>query len=102
MRYLGRSFANQTPTEERDLDFDFANYAHRNDSIASAVWAITVDTGTDASVATRLIGSESHDGTISTHRVGTLVDAVRYKLTVTATMLSGEVLVLYSFVTGAA
>lgn len=104
MRYLGRSFPHQASTEERDLDFDFALHpaCHRNDGISSATWAIVVDDGTDASYASRLIGSESHDGLISTHRVGELVDAVRYKLTVTATMLSGATLVLYSYVYGRA
>jgi len=102
MRYLGRSFPNQTPDESKDLPFDFSDYAHRNDCISSATWAIAVDTGSDASVASRLIGDETHDSYISSHRVGTLQDGVRYKLTVTATMLSGEVLVLYSYVTGRA
>ncbi len=102
MRYLGRSFPAQTSGEERDLVFDFSALAHRNDSVSSATWAIVVDDGTDASSSSRLIGSESHDGLISSHRIGGLVDAVRYKLTVTATMLSGATLVLYSYVYGRA
>ena len=105
MRYLGRSFPPQSSTEECDLPVDFAlhpNY-RRNDSISSASWAITVDDGTDASYLTRLVGSETNDGgTITSHRVGELVDAVRYKLTVTATMLSGATLVFYSYVYGRA
>jgi hypothetical protein len=104
MRYLGRSFPAQDDGEECDLEFDFALHPqyHRNDGISSATWAIEVDDGTDASVADRLIGSETHQGLISSHRVGELVDAVRYKLTVTATMLSGATLVLYSYVYGRA
>lgn len=100
MRYVGRDFPIMDPSEQIDLTIDFVNDAARCDLIASATWTIAVVTGTDASSATRAIGSTTWTGQKVTQRMGGLLTGVKYKVTALATMQSGEVLGLYSNVTG--
>lgn len=99
MRYVGRDFPIMDPSEQIDLTLDFVNDAARCDNIASATWTVTVVTGTDASASTRAIGSTSWCGQRVTQRM-TVLNGVKYKTAVLATMQSGEVLGLYSNVTG--
>ncbi len=105
MRYVGKDFPLQDPTETADLTFDFSAHPDftRWDPISSVVCAVTVVDGTDASSASRISGNAP---TIwrcyVTQRFANPVDAVKYKLTATATTLRGKVLALYSNVTGQA
>lgn len=100
MRYVGRDFPIMDPSEQVDLTFDFSNDAARCDNVASATWTVAVVTGTDASASTRAIGDVDTSGQEVTQRMGGLLNGVKYKVTALATMNSGEVLGLYSHVTG--
>lgn len=100
MRYVGRDFPIMDPSEQIDLTLDFVNDAARCDNIASAVWTVTVVTGVDGSASTRALGAISTCGQRVTQRMGGLLTGVKYKVTALATMQSGEVLGLYSNVTG--
>lgn len=100
MRYVGRDFPIMDPSEQIDLTLDFVNDAARCDNIASATWTVAVVTGVDASASTRALGSISTSGQKVTQRMGGLLTGVKYKVTALATMQSGEVLGLYSNVTG--
>mgnify|MGYP001578582091 CR=1 FL=1 len=105
MRYVGKDFPVQDPTEKADLTFDFARHPEwaKWDSISSVVCAVTVVSGTDASSATRISGNPpTICGAVVTQRFTHPVNAVKYKLSATATTLRGEVLALYSNVTGQA
>lgn len=54
--------------------------ALNNDTITSVTTAIEVGSGTDADVATRLIGSASATGTIISQRVSAAISGVSYNL----------------------
>lgn len=99
MRYVGRDFPIMDPSEQIDLTIDFVNDAAKCDDVASAVWTVTVVTGTDASTSSRAIGSTTWCKQAVTQRM-TVLNGVKYKTSVLATMKSGEVLGLYSNVTG--
>lgn len=88
------------PSEQIDLTLDFVNDAAKCDDVASATWTIAVVSGTDASASTRAIGSTTWCKQSVTQRMGGLLTGVKYKVTALATMKSGEVLGLYSNVTG--
>lgn len=102
MRYVGRDFPNLDPTNQRDLTLDFVNDAARCDHVASATWTVEVVKGVDASYATRALGATTWRGQLVTQRMGGLLDGVKYKVTALATMRSGEVIGLYSNITGEA
>lgn len=100
MRYIGRDFPIMDPSEQIDLTIDFVNDAAKGDDIASATWTVAVVTGTDASASTRALGDIDVCGQQVTQRMGGVLNGVKYKVTALATMDSGEVLGLYSHVTG--
>lgn len=88
------------PGDQDDLTLDFVNDAAKCDDVASATWTIAVVTGTDASYATRAVGSTTWCGQRVTQRMGGLLNGVKYKVTAVATFKSGAVLGIYSNVTG--
>lgn len=102
MRYVGKDFPLQDPTETTDLSFDFARHPEweRWDWIESATVTITVVDGTDASYLTRLSGSPTICNAVVKQKVANPQNGVKYKLVATATTHKGEVLALYSNVTG--
>ena len=104
MRYVGKDFPLQDPTETTDLTFDFSQHPEWKlwDRILSVVMAVSAVTGVDASANSRLSGSSTICGPRVTQRFANPVNAVKYKLTATATTCRGEVLALYSNVTGQA
>lgn len=104
MRYVGKDFPLQDPTEKADLTFDFSRHPEweRWDYINSVTVAVTVVDGTDASSAARLDGSPTYCGSLVKQRFKNPVNAVKYKLVATATTNRGEILALYSNVTGQA
>jgi hypothetical protein len=104
MRYVGKDFPLLDPTETADLSFDFTRHPEweRWDYIVSATVTISVVTGTDASAQTRLSGAPTYCNGIVKQRVAGIQAGVKYKLIATATTNKGEVLALYSNVTGKA
>lgn len=101
MAYVGRDFSPISPNEWEDKSFDFGNeVSDPCDVITSATWSISVDSGSDASVATRLSGSPNNCDLVTTQRIAQPVDGVRYKVTALATMQSGQKLELYSYFFG--
>lgn len=102
MRYVGRDFPIMDPTEQIDLTLDFSNDAARGDCVSSATWTVTVQSGTDATPSARAIGTTSYCRQEVTQRMGGLLTGVKYKVAAVATMNSGEVLGLFSYVTGRA
>lgn len=102
MAYVGKDFSPIAPSEADDLTFDFTNDVRDCDSISTAAWTIEVETGTDAQAAQRLSGSPVHCGLQTTHRIAFPINGVKYKVSATATMRSGQILTLHSFVWGRA
>lgn len=104
MRYVGKDFPLQDPTETAELTFDFTRHPEweRWDYINSATVTISVVSGTDASYATRLSGSPTYCNGVVKQKVIGPRNGVKYKLVATATTNKGEVLALYSNVTGQA
>lgn len=102
MRYVGKDFPLQDPTEAEDLAFDFSRHPgfERWDYITGATVAISVESGVDAQAASRLTGSPTFYDSCVIQRVTGPQDGVKYKLVATATMNSGEVLALYAYLTG--
>lgn len=102
MRYVGKDFPIQDPTETAELPFDFTRHPdwERWDYINSATVTISVVSGTDASASTRLSGSPTYcNGVVKQKVIGTQ-NGVKYKLVATITTNKGETLALYSNVTG--
>jgi hypothetical protein len=104
VRYIGKDFPLQDPTETADLRFDFSKHPDWgwDDAILSATVGVTVVDGTDASSANRLSGSPGYCDTFVSQTFANPVDGVKYKLVATATTYRGEVLAFYSHVTGQA
>jgi hypothetical protein len=105
MRYVGKDFPLQDPTEIADLPFDFSKHPDWKlwDQISSATVTVSVVDGVDASSASRI----SADAAVIcqpnvVQRFTHPVNGVKYKLIATATTFRGEVLALYSNVTGQA
>jgi hypothetical protein len=105
MRYVGKDFPLQDPTETADLTIDFSRHPEweKWDCILSVVTAVSVVDGTDAGSAARISGNPpTYCGSVVTQRFANPVDAVKYKLTATIVTRRGETLALYSNVTGQA
>jgi hypothetical protein len=102
MRYVGKDFPLQDPTETEDLAFDFTRHPDwdNRDCLASATIAVTVVVGTDASASSRLNGSPALCEGRVIQSFQNPQDGVKYKLAATATTHCGKVLALYSNVTG--
>lgn len=104
MRYTGKDFPLQDPTETADLTFDFTRHPEwiRWDWIIDATSAVTVVDGTDASSASRLVDTPSWCDGRAIQTFANPVDGVKYKVAITATTNRGQTLALYSNVTGQA
>lgn len=104
MRYVGKDFPLQDPTETAELSFDFTRHPEweRWDYINSATVAVSVVSGADASASTRLSGSPTYCNGVVKQKFANPVNAVKYKLVATVNTNKGEVLALYSNVTGQA
>jgi hypothetical protein len=61
MRYVGKDFPLQDPTETADLTFDFSRHPEweKWDCILSVVTAVSVVDGTDAGSAARISGNSA-------------------------------------------
>ena len=112
MPYAGSDFGIADPTTlETDIySFDFANRLNvppvtgetimGNGSTipAAGLWAISVVTGSDPLVATRLIGSPSLSGTEVSQFIGQLVAGVKYLVEVTIYTSTNRTLTGYSHI----
>ncbi len=105
MRYVGKDFPLQDPTETADLTFDFSRHPdwERWDRISSAEVSVTVVKGTDPTASSRISGSSpTICGAKVTQAFANPLNAVKYKITVLATLCNGNELGLYSNLTGQA
>ncbi len=104
LRYVGKDFPLQDPTETVGLSFDFSRHPDWKlwDAISSATVTVEVVDGTDADADDRLDGSPTIWMACVVQVFANPVDGVKYKLVATATTCRGEVLALYSNVTGQA
>jgi hypothetical protein len=104
MRYVGKDFPLQDPTETTELSFDFSRHPEWRlwDRILTATVAISVVDGTDASSANRLDGAPTICQPFIIQTFANPVDGVKYKLEATVVTASGQTLGLYSNITGQA
>ena len=108
MPYAGSDFGLADPaTLETDLySFDFTNRLSVGETImgngstipAAGAWVISVVTGSDPAVSSRLIGSPSLSGTIVSHTIGQLVAGVKYLVQVTIYTSNNRTITGYSHV----
>lgn len=99
--YVGRDFDFANAAESEVFALDFSNDIADDDAIAGSSWTCTVQSGTDASAASRLVGTPfTYSSTISAQRVAGLLPGVTYILTCTVTTLLGNTVVLWSRVRG--
>lgn len=94
-------------TESKVLGFDFVNDIGEEDTIASAVWTVTVIRGTDSNPSNLLQGpprlvtpNGSTLQTATVQQIGSVLPDVTYALEALATTTLGEVVSLYSHVRG--
>lgn len=82
--YVGKDFDPSDPPEDEIYSFDFINDLNADEELVSAVFDLSVKTGTDASVASRLSGLATVDTgadgrtTVASQRVVGLLAGVTY------------------------
>lgn len=101
--YCGQDWPVMNPDETRDLSLNFQNdgfnIAGGEKITGTPTWTCAVETGTDASPGSRLIGAPAVDATglITTQRVSGLLDGVTYRLRALVTTTAGQLLALHSY-----
>lgn len=93
-------FSSADQGENELFTFDFVNDLAPGDSIASAVWEITVAVGVDADVADRAVGDPTIFGTRVTQRASGFLPGVQYVMACTITTTMGNDLELWSYLDG--
>jgi hypothetical protein len=86
------------PGEAQPFSLDFSAQILTGEQIASVTSSLTLKSGVDAAVASRLIGAPSFSGSVCSQTVGNMVGGATYILTFTALMSSGRVLQNYAYI----
>jgi hypothetical protein len=96
--YAGSDFDPIDVNERPVLTFNFGAYPlATGETLTAVVWSCTVADGTDATPASRLIGSASINGLLTLQQVGTMLAGVKYRLAAQATTSLGQILNQFSF-----
>jgi hypothetical protein len=83
------------PDETLRLSFDFTSKIESSGTISSVSWACALspeNVGVDLTPASRLVGTTTTTGYVSSHLVGTMVNGCSYAITAVATVTDGRVL----------
>jgi hypothetical protein len=81
--YAGKDFSPADQVESEIYSFDFVKDCASGETIASATWTCQVaddSEGTDGSASSRVSGSSSNDGTVTSQRIVGLRQGVKYVL----------------------
>ena len=92
MPFAGDFIPPVSPGESQIFAVDFATQIPPGDSIATVSVAISLHSGSDSSVASRLSGAAAKSGTLVTQTVVGLLPGVSYNLIFNVTTASGVVL----------
>ncbi len=108
MPYAGSDFGLADPTTlETDIySFNFSRRLSVGETImgngstipAAGLWALSVVSGSDPNVSTRIVGSPSLNGPIVSQFIGQLVAGVKYLVQVTIYTSNNRTLTSYSHV----
>lgn len=98
---LPDNFPTAEPGDVADYDVDFADYISAGTTISAVTWALSVrgtlvNRSSDATPASRRIGSPALVGSETTQRIGGLVDGNDYIASIAATLSNGEILYLWT------
>ena len=95
--YAGRDQLPADNSESEVYGFDFINDLLSGETISSAVWSLSVKSGTDASPSSHLIGSPSIvSATKTAQRISGLLQGVTYIITCTVTTNLSNTKVLWT------
>ncbi|MBR1150083.1 hypothetical protein [Bradyrhizobium sp. JYMT SZCCT0428] len=100
--YVGRDFSPSDEGESEIYSLDFVRDCAAGETIASAAWHCTVADDSevqDEDAASRVSGSSSNSGTVSSQRIAGLVDGVKYVLQAVVVTNQGNTKSLWSHVT---
>jgi hypothetical protein len=92
MPAASNDFSTLGTSESPFRSIDFADGLAAGETIQSAACTISVLEGTDADAADRVISGPSISGSIITVQLGTMLDAVTYRVLITVTTSLGQVL----------
>lgn len=98
---LSSNFPTTEPGANGIYSVDFARQVPAGATLAAAVWALAVEwtlpgSTVDATPSSRLVGSPSISGTISSQRIAGCVAGNDYLVTVTGTMSDAEIVQLWT------
>jgi hypothetical protein len=96
--YVGTDFSEVNPGETIPLTLDFVNDVASGIIISSVGWSSGVVTGFDPNGTSIATGSPLKDGTKTTQFFHSFLAGVKYRVTATATMSDGSIMILYSHV----
>lgn len=96
--YVQSDFADAEVGESEPYGFDFVRDLPSGETIASAIFELSVASGVDASPAAHLIGSPVTNGTKVSQRIEGMAAGARYKLRCVITTSAGNKRALHSFV----
>lgn len=84
------------PGESERFAFDFTNALSTGETPLSTAWSIQVVVGSDSAAASRLIGTASLSGNVSSQKIGNCQAGVKYLVVANVTTSAGDVLSLWS------
>ena len=82
--------------EVSNYSFNFGPELAAAETISSATWTLTATIGLDLSPATRLIGSPTNSGQLTTQSIGNLVAGETYLVRATIVSSNAQTLTAYS------
>ena len=91
-------FSTLDTSESKVRSFDFTNMLTQPGEaiLGAATWSIAVLDGMDAAPNSRLLGSSSTSGNITSQQIGGMLPNVEYMLTATVKTTAGETLTLFA------
>lgn len=96
--YADRTFDPADPGESQNFGFDMTNALQGNDLVSAATCTLTVQTGSDSTPSSHLIGSIGIVGNIVRQRIANLLPGVTYILTFTVTLKSSNEITVWSHI----
>lgn len=94
--FVGQSFQTMAPVENEVFGINFVNDLSAGESIVSATFNISVDTGVDPSPSSHFVGLPSFTGATALQRISGLLNGVTYILEAVVTTSLHNTLSLHS------
>ena len=93
---LNFSAADPVALETSNYSYNFGPDLAVGETISSATWVLTAIIGLDTSPATRLIGTPTNSGQVTTQAIGNLVAGETYLVRATVVTSNAQTLTAYS------